>query len=352
MADKPVPQAQSRRAQTSAIEVVRELFDKSKDQLAAALPRHLTPDRMIRLALTTLRKSPELLGCDPMSILACVVSASQLGLEIDPVLGHAYLVPFNNRKTNRKECQLIVGYKGYLALSRRSGEVAHFSAHVVYKNDAFSFAYGTNDHLAHQPTLDDPGDPIAVYAVIRLKDGGHDFEVLSWKKILEHQAKYAKRGRDGRMFGPWVDDLAAMACKTAIRVLSKRAPLSPEFMRAANLDEMAESQSPQLLDVFAAPVTRTQGVAAQLQARAQSQGQPSTPLPREETCSEEVRKKIEACMSILDEGEVHAVYSDVGFIYSENLTKAQGEELLRALEHAVDPVAAEERHAIENPPES
>ncbi|HAU5557858.1 TPA: recombinase RecT, partial [Proteus mirabilis] len=63
-----------------------------KAQLAAALPRHMTPDRMIRIVTTEIRKTPALANCDMQSFIGAVVQCSQLGLEPGNALGHAYLL--------------------------------------------------------------------------------------------------------------------------------------------------------------------------------------------------------------------------------------------------------------------
>ena len=103
--------------------VVRDLLEKSKSEIAKALPKSITPERIARIALTTLRKNPALLDCDPSSFLGAVMQASQLGFEIDDNLGYVYLVPFFNKKTKRKEIQLIIGYRGLIELARRSGQL-------------------------------------------------------------------------------------------------------------------------------------------------------------------------------------------------------------------------------------
>lgn len=69
-----------------------------KAQLAAALPRHMTAERMIRIATTEIRKVPELRNCDSTSFIGAIVQCSQLGLEPGSALGHAYLLPFGNGK--------------------------------------------------------------------------------------------------------------------------------------------------------------------------------------------------------------------------------------------------------------
>lgn len=66
-----------------------------KNEIVRAIPKHLNADRMSRIALTAFRRTPKLSHplCDPRSVFAAVIQASQLGLEID-TLGRAYLVPY------------------------------------------------------------------------------------------------------------------------------------------------------------------------------------------------------------------------------------------------------------------
>jgi recombination protein RecT len=223
------------------------ILEKARPQIAAALPRHLTPERMIRLALTAYSKTPDLQECDPLSILGCVVQASQLGLEIDGILGHCYMVPFWNYKKKRKEAQFICGYKGFIALAKRSGLVERFSSHVVHSGDDFTCTFGTDQGLWHKPALAERGEPVAVYAQIKTRGEDLDFEVMPWADILAHRDRFAPKNREGVIVGPWGTDLTEMARKTPIRRIAKRAPLSVEFQKAAALDGMAEAGEPQNL---------------------------------------------------------------------------------------------------------
>jgi recombination protein RecT len=216
---------------------IRDLLDRSKGQIALALPKHLTPERMVRVAMTTVLKTPQLLECSPLSIVACVIQASELGLELSGPLGHAYLVPYFNKHTKQKEAQFQIGYRGLIDLAYRSGKVITFCSRVVYKNDKFRFAYGTEASIAHEPTLDDPGEPIAVYAVVKTKDGGVDFEVMSKTQIDAHRQRYSKQTSD---YSPWVTAWEEMAKKTPMRRLAKRVPLSVELVSAAVADEYGE----------------------------------------------------------------------------------------------------------------
>lgn len=112
-----------------------------KAQLAAALPKHIAPDRMIRIVTTEIRKTPALANCDMQSFIGAVVQCSQLGLEPGSALGHAYLLPFGNgkSKSGQPNVQLIVGYRGMIDLARRSGQIVSISARTVRESDKFHF---------------------------------------------------------------------------------------------------------------------------------------------------------------------------------------------------------------------
>ena len=206
------------------------MLEKARPQIARALPRHLTADRMLRICTTSIRRTPALLGCNQQSLLGAIMQAAQLGLEPDGVLGMAYLIPF------KEEVQLIVGFKGLIDLARRSGQLSTIYSRVVYQKDSFEYAYGLAERLEHIPsTEDDPGEMIAAYAVAKLKDGAQQFEVMTKREINAIR----KRSRAAEN-GPWVTDEAEMWKKTTLRRLCKMLPASVELARAVALDERAD----------------------------------------------------------------------------------------------------------------
>jgi recombination protein RecT len=217
-------------AKQQKMATVRDLLTKMKDQIALAVPRHVDPERLARVALTTIQKTPRLMECTERSLLGAIMDAAQLGLDVDGILGHAYLVPYKVRGTML--AQLQVGYRGFIALARRSGEVSEFYSYTVHENDDWKYALGLNRTLHHVPAAGERGQLIASYAVLRYKDGGFDFEVMTKSEIdkIRNQSK----AKDN---GPWVTHYDEMARKTPIRRLAKRAPVSTDFQRAAVLDE-------------------------------------------------------------------------------------------------------------------
>lgn len=234
-----LPVAQERAAN------IRSLLEKSRKQMEAALPKHLTADRLLRVAMTSIQRTPKLLECTPKSLLACVMTCAQLGLEPDQFLGQAYLVPFRNKGT--MECTLIPGYRGYIALARRSGEVQSVSSQVVYEKDSFDLVYGIEDRLEHRPYINgDRGKAIGAYCAFKYKDGGYSFDFMSTEDI-EKVRKRSKASEDG----PWITDWDEMAKKTVIKRHSKLAPMSVEFQHAVALEERSYSGESQndLLDL-------------------------------------------------------------------------------------------------------
>ena len=220
------------------IDTIRNLLEKSKGQIAAALPKHLNAERIVRVTMTSIQRNPDLLECDPISLVGAVIQSSQLGLEPDGILGHAYLVPFrNNKKGGRMEVQFIPGYKGLIDLARRSGQVNRISAHIVYENEVFKMEFGTSEVLEHIPLPPSKrGERKGVYAVAVLKDGSTHFEWL-WEEEVQKVKAQSKASK----FGPWQTHEDEMIRKTAIRRLVKYLPLSVELAKAAAVDELAEA---------------------------------------------------------------------------------------------------------------
>lgn len=228
------------------------LLAKMRGEIEKALPRHVTADRMLRVALTALRTTPNLLACSTASVLGSIMSAAQLGLEVNTPLGLAYLVPYKG------VCQLIIGYQGYLELARRSGLVATPYAYVVRDGDDFNYTLGLYPTLNHNPSRapDRENKPIThVYAVAHAatKDAAPPvFVVLTKPQIDKFRSRSAAKNS-----GPWVTDEEAMTLKTGIRRLWRWLPKTAEMATAAALDEapeigkaQVESWDPAIIDAM------------------------------------------------------------------------------------------------------
>ena len=197
---------------------------KMKSQVAAILPKHLTPERLCKVMIVEASRTPKLLEC------TTIMLSAQLGLEPGGTLGHIYFIPYGNK------CTPIIGYKGYLELARRSGQVARLDARVVYEGEKFEVTAGLHPNIEHgvRGDVDRSDDKIiAAYSVAVLKDGSCYFEVL-WKVDIDKVRRRSKAGRSG----PWVDDYSRMARKSAIRALFNggTVPMSFELATAVSAD--------------------------------------------------------------------------------------------------------------------
>ena len=256
MAEKTDSQAVVSRNQ---INNTRALLQACQKEFAVALPKHIKVEQFLRVAMTTLQKNPGLLKCTQSSVLGSLMEAAQLGLQVDGMLGQAYLVPFNNKYKDgagverwRMECQLIVGYKGYMVLARNSGEVSHFAGRCVYDNDLLEIEEGLEPKLKYisakvQPPLekDEKLDDhiIGAFAVCKFKDGTTSF-VFLWKWQIE-RFRHMSKAPNSKMWREFYPE----ACeKTAMRRLSKYLPLSAEIMRAESLDTLADMGLEQAFD--------------------------------------------------------------------------------------------------------
>ncbi len=227
---------------------LRTLLAASRVEIVAALPKHVTPDRMLRISLTCARLNPDLLDCTPESFLGAVIQSAQLGLEPGTSLGHAYLIPFNNKRTGKKEVQFLPGYRGLLDLVYRAPEHPTLMPHPVYDGDRFSFEYGTNPQIDHMPGARlDKKKLTHVYCVATFKDGRKEFVVMTRAEIEEIRARSKAAASS---FSPWQTDYEAMALKTVVRRLMKYLPTSIELARAITLDDMADAGQSQHNDDF------------------------------------------------------------------------------------------------------
>lgn len=207
-------------------------------ELARALPAGMDAGRFARVVQTEIRKTPDLLKCTPQSFILAVLNAAQLGLEPGP-LGHSYLVPFRNGKTNATECTLMLGYKGLKELAYRGDSVDLIDAVSVHEGEPFRIVRGSDPHLEHEELPECAENVIVAYYAIAIPKGGGRpaFEVM-WPKDIEGIRKRSRAGTSG----PWVTDFEAMAQKTVTRRMLNRGKvrLSAQIAEVIQEDEARE----------------------------------------------------------------------------------------------------------------
>lgn len=205
---------------------LKALLEQARPRIAEILPKHLSAERMVRIALAAAHRNPKIAECSPLSIVNCVIQASELGLEPGGALRHAYLVPY------AKECTFQPSYMGLLELARRSGAFQQIEARCIHARDKFTLAYTPMAEFTHLPFLgDDPGLMTHAYAYAILANGGRVFEIATHAEV--EAARAQSRAKDSLAWTKFYDE---MAKKVVLKKLLKRQPCSVELARAVELD--------------------------------------------------------------------------------------------------------------------
>ena len=265
--------ASTRLEQARPQDGIAQMIQHNWPRIAAVLPRHMSPERMLQIAISSVNQTPKLALCDNISLMSCLMRASSLGLEPSAVngLGDCYIIPRNNNKTGSMEASFMLGYKGMLRLARNSGEIESISARCVHKGDFFEYEFGLHEDLRHKPTPDtkDGAENVThAYCVARFKDGGYHIEVMSRKEI-EAARKFSNSGKTG----PWNTHWEEMAKKTVIRRASKMWPLTSEKSEALRIAAATDETTggfesvfePQ---IFSAPEAEAEDAAPEIEVEA------------------------------------------------------------------------------------
>lgn len=199
-----------------------------KNQMVKALPKHLTADRMIQMSTQLIARNPKIAECSVSSVIGAVMQASILGFKPVESLGYCYFVPYKG------QLSFQIGYKGYIQLAHRSGEVKMIYAEVVRENDFFEYKLGLEPKLEHEPKGDN-GKITHTYAVVHYKDGGYNFIVMNKSQI--ERTRLTSPSQGAQPSGAWKDWYDQMAKAKVIKQLSSYMPLDEEMETAAISDE-------------------------------------------------------------------------------------------------------------------
>lgn len=217
---------------------LRDRLERMTPEFKKALPNHISVEKFVRTIQTAVQSNSQVAKvCDTpdgaQSLFASCTRAAADGLILDG--REAVLVTFrckvdDNKWEDRIQYQPMVA--GLMKKARNSGQISSIAAHMVYANDEFSYILGDDERIEHKPKMGDRGAPIAVYAIVRLKDGSVQREVMD-KAAVMAIAKQSKNANQynpdtGANYGEWWR-------KTVIRRISKYLPSSSdrdEFLQA------------------------------------------------------------------------------------------------------------------------
>lgn len=219
-----------------------EWLKERKESFLQALPANtVNVDRFMQSAMLAITnpKMPNLVKCSKESIFRALKEAAAYGLELNGMLGQAYLIPYNVKGV--MTCSLQLGYKGLIALARRSNTIKTIAAEPIHENDIFEVELGMGRKLSHKiDIMKERGDVIGYYCLVELCNGGSQFKVMSKKDVENHRNKFSKAYDPKDSSNIWNKNFDAMALKTVVIQALKLCPISIEAMDAVMKDERAD----------------------------------------------------------------------------------------------------------------
>lgn len=186
----------------------------------------------------------------PVTVIQAALKAATYDLPIDPGLGYAYIVPFNNTKdgNTKMEATFIMGYKGMNQLALRTGVYETINVVDVREGELKSYNRLTEEIEIEFVEDDDIRDTLPIIGwcgYFKLINGTKKTVYMTKKQIEAHE----KRHRKGKYMGKgWRDDFDAMAMKTVFRnLIGKCGLMSIDYQKAdkatiAAADAIAKGQ--------------------------------------------------------------------------------------------------------------
>jgi recombination protein RecT len=160
-----------------------------------------------QFAIQALQGNEYLQKCVPHTIQNAVVNIASIGLTLNPARGYAYLVPEYSKANGGQECQLRISFKGLMKIATDSGQIDWIKSDVVKANDKFSFngAWELPEHTMNP--FADRGDPVGVYCVAKLSNGGQLTDVMSWAEVI----KIKDCAKTQMVWNKWPEEMAKKA---------------------------------------------------------------------------------------------------------------------------------------------
>lgn len=176
--------------------------------------------------LINVASKPELQACTPESILKSALRAASLELSCDESMHQAQLVPYNNKKSGKKEAQLIVHYLGLVNLAQRTGryKVINYGA-IKEGQEIIADPLSGLHTITGRPTSKD-AKTLGYFAYFKMLNGFEKSEYMTFEEIHDHARKFSPSYNSE--YSKWKDAkmLPYLEQKTVIRKLMKSADMS------------------------------------------------------------------------------------------------------------------------------
>lgn len=210
--------------------------------------------------LSVVNTNPVLQECPPESVIKAAITAAAMKLPIDPNLGLAYIIPYNNKVKTKETvtredgstfertierwqmtAQFQLGYKGFIQLAQRSGQFKRINATDVREGE-----YKGIDRRSGELDIEWEQDEavrakakvVGYLGYFRLLNGFEKELYMTVDELTSHAKKYSKSFAKG--YGLWSDQFEVMAKKTVLKLLiSKYGALSTSLQEAILADQSA-----------------------------------------------------------------------------------------------------------------
>lgn len=197
-------------------------------------------------SLISIVNSSEMLAkADPQSVLTSAMKAAVLDLPIDPNLGFAYIVPFNNTKANKVEAQFQLGFKGFIQLALRTGEYKNINCVDIREGEIKKIDFLRDEYEIEFIQSGERTDrKIVGYAgYFKLMNGFEKTVYWPEAELIAHAKKYSQTFKKYGT-GLWKDNFDGMAKKTVIKsMLSKWGILSIDFQKSKLAEAIEADQA-------------------------------------------------------------------------------------------------------------
>lgn len=214
-----------------------ELLGKRAPQFVSSIVSMVNGDKKLQKAFMNA----------PITVIQSALKAATFDLPIDPALGYAYIVPFNNLKDDGSyvmEASFVIGYRGLLQLAMRTGAYEKINVVDVREGELVSYNRLTEDVELEFVEDEDERDALPIIGwcgYYRLTNGMEKTIYMSRKQIVKHEEKNRKSKYMGK---GWRTDFDAMAAKTVLRrLIGKWGILSIDYQMKADARTMAAAEA-------------------------------------------------------------------------------------------------------------
>ena len=206
-----------------------ELLGKRAPQFIASIISLVNADKNLQTAFQQA----------PVTIIQSALKAATYDLPIDPALGYAYIVPFNNTiKTEngnqkRMEASFILGWKGMNQLAIRTGVYQKINVSDVREGELKKYDRLTEDIEIEWVEDEEDREKLPIIGWVgyyRLINGMEKTIYMSRKQVEAHERK----NRKGQYMGKgWRESFDDMAAKTVFRrLIGKYGVMSIDYRTA------------------------------------------------------------------------------------------------------------------------